>query len=59
VSRFAKSLEDVFEAYGDDAEGGLAAFANTDPPAWSAYVDQAAVKQYRADHGAYRRSMLL
>lgn len=59
MSRFSQSLEAVFEAYGDDAEAGLQAFGNTDPPAYAAYVDAAAAKQYRADHGTYRRSALL
>lgn len=52
------SLVEVFEAYGHDAEAGLAALGQTDPPFWSIYVDAAAEKQYRADHRRYQRSLL-
>ena len=58
MSKHHSSLVEVFEQYGHDATAGLAALANTDPPFWSAYVDAAAEKQYRADHRSYQRSLL-
>lgn len=58
MTRMHSSLTAVFEAYGDDAQAGLAALANTDPPFWSAYTDSAAERQYRSDHARYRRSLL-
>lgn len=58
MSRYRQSLVEVFDAYGPDARGGLDAWANTDPEAWSDYVDSAAEKQYHADRAGYRRSHL-
>ena len=58
MTKHHSSLVDVFEQYGHDADAGLAALANTDPPYWSAYVDSAAAKQYRADHRSYQRSLV-
>jgi len=57
VSRYRRSLTEIFDAYGDAASDALAAWANIDSEAWSDYVDQAAEKQYRSDYGAHRRSM--
>lgn len=57
MSRYRQSLRDVFDAYGDDAEAGLQALANTDPPFWSEYVDAAAAKQYKADYRRHRATI--
>lgn len=49
----------VFDAYGEDAEAGLAALANTDPPFWHAYTEAAVVRQYRSDYAKHRRTLTL
>lgn len=46
------SLNDLFDAYREDARGALAAWANTDHDGWSAFVDGAAEEKYR---NRYRR----
>lgn len=58
MSRHSNALTDVFATYGDDATAALEAFANVDHEAWSAYVDAAAEKQYRADYGSWRRGLI-
>jgi hypothetical protein len=59
MSRFRQSLQEVFDAYGDDAEAGLYALAQTDPPFWSAYVDAAASKQYKSDYRRHRDTRIV
>lgn len=57
MSRYSQTLQDIFEAYGDDAEMALEAYANIDPEGWSLYVDSAAEKQYVSDYRNHRRSL--
>jgi hypothetical protein len=57
MSRTPSPLAAVFDAYGDDAEAGLAALANTDPAFWHAYVDEAAERRYRNDYSSHRRTL--
>ena len=57
MGRFSRSLTEVFEAYGDDADSALEAWANVDPEAWSDYCDGAAVRRYTADYAAFVRTL--
>lgn len=58
MNRFGKTLTDIFEHYGDDAETALEAFGNIDNAAWSVYVESAAAKQYARDYGNWLRSQV-
>lgn len=53
-----RPLAEIFDAYGDDAKAGLAAWANLNPESWSAYVDAAAERQYRGDYAVWRRRLI-
>lgn len=55
MARMHSSLIAVFEQYGDDAEAGLQALANTDHALWSAYTDSAAEAKYRSDFASWVR----
>lgn len=57
MSRYSQTLQEVFDAYGADAESALAAYANIDPEGWSLYADSAAEKQYLSDYRNHRRSL--
>lgn len=59
MSRHAASLVATFEAYGpDEADDALAAYAQTDPDAWSAYVDTAAARRWKADRRGWLKSQV-
>jgi hypothetical protein len=58
VSRYSKTLTEVFEAYRDEAQAALAAYANVDPEGWSEYVDRSAAKCYLADYAHWRNSQV-
>lgn len=47
---------EIFEQYGDDAAGALAAMANTHPAVWSTFVDTAAEALYSARYRQWVRS---
>lgn len=55
MSKKAEVMAELFDAYGDDADGALAAMANVSPHVWSQYVDEAASKQYLTDYKAWVR----
>jgi len=58
MARYSNALTAVFEAYGEDVAAALAAYANTDPEGWSAFVDAAAEKQYLADCRNWSRQLV-
>lgn len=56
ASRYSKALAAIFDAYGDDVDAALVAFANTANEEWSTYSDNAVRKQYLADLASHVRS---
>lgn len=49
-------LTEIFQAFGDDVDGALEAFANVDNAAWREFTETAARNEYKRRRSAWLRS---